>query len=104
MVVSDQASGQFVETPTAVGSCRQSLRRVFYLVDSLDVGGTETQAVELALRIGTMGYEVTLGCLRAKGPLREKLRGSPVAVVEFNPRGGIDSPRGIYQTLRLNWF
>jgi glycosyltransferase involved in cell wall biosynthesis len=104
MVVSDQASGQFVETPTAVGSRGRSLRRVFYLVDSLDVGGTETQAVELALRIGALGYEVTLGCLRAGGPLREKLQGSPVAVVEFHPRGGIDSPQGIYQTLRLSWF
>ena len=104
MVVSDQASGQFVETPTVVGSQRRSLRRAFYLVDSLDVGGTETQAVELALRIGTLGYEVTLGCLRAGGPLREKLQGSRVAVVEFHPQGGIDSPRGIYQMLRLGWF
>ena len=104
MVVSDQASGQFVETPTAVGSRRRSPRRVFYLVDSLDVGGTETQAVELALRIGAMGYEVTLGCLRARGPLRERLQGSPVAVVEFHPQGGIDSPQGVYQILRLSWF
>jgi len=104
MVVSDQASGQFVETPTVVGSRWRSLRRVFYLVDSLDVGGTETQAVELALRIGAMGYEVTLGCLRAGGPLREKLQGSPVSVVEFHPRGGIDSPQGLYQMLRLSWF
>jgi glycosyltransferase involved in cell wall biosynthesis len=104
MVVSDQASGQFVETPTVVGSQRRSLRRAFYLVDSLDVGGTETQAVELALRIGTLGYEVTLGCLRAGGPLRERLQGSPVAVVEFHPQGGIDSPQGVYQILRLSWF
>jgi glycosyltransferase involved in cell wall biosynthesis len=104
MVVSDRASGQFVETPTAVESRWRSLRRVFYLVDSLDVGGTETQAVELALRIGALGYEVTLGCLRTGGPLREKLQGSPVAVVEFHPQGGIDSPRGIYQMLRLSWF
>jgi glycosyltransferase involved in cell wall biosynthesis len=104
MVVSDQASGQFVETPTAVGSRRRSLRRIFYLVDSLDVGGTETQAVELALRIGAMGYEVTLGCLRTGGPLREKFQGSPVAVVEFHPQGGIDSPQGVYQILRLSWF
>ena len=27
------------------------MRKVFYLVDSLNVGGTETQAVELARRI-----------------------------------------------------
>jgi L-malate glycosyltransferase len=104
MVVSDQASGQFVETQVAAGGRRQSVRRLFYLLDSLDVGGTETQAVELALRIGTLGYDVTLGCLRAKGPLLERLQGSPVAVVEFHPQGGIDSPQGVYQILRLSWF
>ena len=103
MVVSDQASGQFVETPAAPVH-RRPLRRVFYLVDSLDGGGTETQAVELALRIGATGYEVTLGRLRAGGPLRERLQGSPVAVVEFHPQGGIDSPQGVYQILRLSWF
>jgi glycosyltransferase involved in cell wall biosynthesis len=104
MVVSDQPSGQIVETPVAVESGHRSARRVFYLVDSLDVGGTETQAVELALRIGAIGYEVTLGCLRSGGPLRERLRGSPVAVVEFHPQDGIDSPQGVYQMLRLSWF
>jgi glycosyltransferase involved in cell wall biosynthesis len=80
------------------------MRRVFYLVDSFNVGGTETQAVELALRIGSADYEVTLGSLRAEGPLLERLRGTPVVVREFHPRGGIDTPQGIYQMLRLSWF
>ena len=30
---------------------RRPRRKVFYLLDSLEVGGTETQAVELALRL-----------------------------------------------------
>jgi glycosyltransferase involved in cell wall biosynthesis len=79
-------------------------RKVFYLLDSLNVGGTETQAVELALRIPEAGYDVTLGCLRARGPLLERLQGSQVAVREFHPEGGIDSPAGFYQLLRLSWF
>jgi L-malate glycosyltransferase len=83
---------------------RRPLRKVFYLVDSLNIGGTETQAVELARRIPMAGYEVTLGCLRAQGPLWERLRGTEVAVREFHPRGGIDRPAGIYQLLRLSWF
>ena len=89
------------------GGSRLSLRprrKVFYLLDSLNVGGTETQAVELALRIPESGYEVTLGCLRARGPLLERLQGSQVAVREFHPEGGIDSPAGFYQLLRLSWF
>ena len=79
-------------------------RKVFYFVDSLEVGGTETQAVELALRMPTRSYEVTLGCLRVKGPLLEKLKGSAVAVREFHPKGGLDSPGGLYQTARLAAF
>jgi glycosyltransferase involved in cell wall biosynthesis len=79
-------------------------RKVFYLLDSLNVGGTETQAVELARRLDPAAYEVTLGCLRARGPLLEKLQGSPVSVAEFYPEGGLDSPRGIYQLLRLAAF
>jgi glycosyltransferase involved in cell wall biosynthesis len=46
-------------------------------------------------------YDVTLGCLRVKGPLLEKLKGSGVAIREFHPAGGLDSPRGLYQLARL---
>jgi glycosyltransferase involved in cell wall biosynthesis len=81
-----------------------AVRKVFFLVDSLNVGGTETQAVELALRMPDAGYEVTLGCLRAEGPLREKLVATPVRLMQFYPAGGIDSSGGIYQMLRLSWF
>ncbi len=76
-------------------------RKVFYLLDSLNVGGTETQAVELALRLPPSRYRITMGCLRAEGPLLEKLKGSAVRVQEFHPKGGLDSPSGIYQVLRL---
>jgi L-malate glycosyltransferase len=79
-------------------------RKIFYLVDSLDIGGTETQAVELALRMPVSEYEITLGCLRAQGPLIHRLRGSAVVVEEFHPKGGIDSPGGVYQLLRLAAF
>jgi glycosyltransferase involved in cell wall biosynthesis len=76
-------------------------RKVFYLIDSLNIGGTETQAVELALRMPVSEYEITLGCLTAKGPLLEKLQGSAVRVDEFHPKGGLDSPTGFYEMLRL---
>jgi glycosyltransferase involved in cell wall biosynthesis len=76
-------------------------RKVFYFLDSLNVGGTETQAVELALRMPVSEYEITLGCLTAKGPLLERLQGSAVRVEEFHPKGGLDSPKGFYEMLRL---
>jgi glycosyltransferase involved in cell wall biosynthesis len=78
-------------------------RRIFYFVDSLNVGGTEVQAVELAIRMAARGHRVTLGCLRAQGPLLERLEGSVVNVEEFYPRGGIDSAGGLYQLFRLIW-
>jgi glycosyltransferase involved in cell wall biosynthesis len=79
-------------------------RKVFYLVDSLNVGGTEVQAVELATRLNPERYDVTLGCLRARGPLLERLQGSSVSVREFYPKGGFDSAHGIYQMFRLAMF
>jgi L-malate glycosyltransferase len=79
-------------------------RKIFFLVDSLNIGGTETQAVELATRLDPQRYEVTLGCLRARGPLLEKLAGSSISVREFYPKGGFDSVHGIYQMLRLAIF
>jgi glycosyltransferase involved in cell wall biosynthesis len=106
VTANNTTSADRLAEPGAVGRRLSSHpgRKVFYLLDSLDVGGTETQAVELALRIPEAGYEVTLGCLRARGPLLERLQGSQVAVREFHPEGGIDSPAGLYQLLRLSWF
>ncbi len=100
-----------VENPGPAAQGRSSLassaaarRKVFFLLDSLNVGGTETQAVELATRLDAERYDVTLGCLRARGPLLEKLAGSAVSVREFYPKGGMDSVRGVYQMLRLAIF
>lgn len=70
-------------------------------MDSLQVGGTETQVVELALRLPRTTYEVTLGCLKKEGPLLERLNGSSVRVEEFYPKGGLDSVGGFYQLMRL---
>ena len=95
----DSDDGQQVST-----SGSGDRRRVFFLVDSLEIGGTETQAVELALRLDPARYEVTLGCLRMAGPLLAKLKGSTVSVMEWNAQGGVNSPRGIYQILCLARF
>ena len=79
-------------------------RKIFYLLDSLNVGGTETQAVELACRLSARGHCITLGCLQARGPLFERVNRFNVRVCEFRPKGGIDSPGGFYQLLRLTAF
>jgi glycosyltransferase involved in cell wall biosynthesis len=60
--------------------------------------------VELALRLDPAIYDVTLGCLKQEGPLLARLQGSTVKVLEFHPRGGFDSPGGIYQLARMQSF
>jgi len=105
-LLADSPASSRVQDGVATGavSRRFQRRKVFYLLDSLNIGGTEVQAVELATRLNPEQYEVTLGCLRARGPLLEKLRGSSVSVREFYPKGGFDSPHGFYQMFRLAFF
>jgi glycosyltransferase involved in cell wall biosynthesis len=79
-------------------------RKIFFLLDSFNVGGTETQAVELARRLDPAQYKVTLGYIKPEGPLVERLRETPVSLVQFRPKGGVDSPQGAYQILRLARF
>ena len=95
---------EFNQRPSQIGGPSDQRRRVFFLLDSLQIGGTETQAVELALRLDPAHYAVTLGCLQLVGPLLAKLEGSSVSVMEWKTRGGVNSPRGIFQILRLARF
>ena len=92
-------------TPAAgVRENQQFPRRVFFLLDSFMIGGTETQAVELARRLDPARHQVTLGCLRKEGPLLSRLEGSRVRVVEFSLGKGIDTPSGIAGMLRIARF
>ncbi|MBV9181330.1 MAG: glycosyltransferase [Acidobacteria bacterium] len=79
-------------------------RRVFFLLDSFMIGGTETQAVELARRLPALNYDVTIGCLQMEGPLLERLRSTPVRVVHIDLGGGVDSPSGMLALIRLARF
>lgn len=93
-----------VPAPSDQAPVRKIVRRVFHLIDSFNVGGTETQAVELARRLPATGYEVTVGCLKREGPLEDRLQGTGIAIREFRSRGGIDTPSGVRQLLRMSWF
>lgn len=101
MATAQQEKGEVTADLAAPEVAVPGKRKIFYLVDSLDIGGTETQAVELARRMDPEKYDVTLGCLRKQGPLLARLTGSAVNIVEFHPKGGIDSPRGLYQVARM---
>lgn len=78
--------------------------RVFYMMGSARLGGSESQVVEIARRLNSGRHRVTMGCLTADGPFIEVLRQAGIPVVEFPVSGGLLRPRGIYQLLRLAWF
>jgi glycosyltransferase involved in cell wall biosynthesis len=75
--------------------------RVFFLLDSFMIGGTETQAVELARRLDPARYRVTVGCLRQEGPLLQRLASTNLPIVHVDVGGGIDSLSGMFAVLRL---
>src|SRR5689334_275733 len=88
-----------LESPSANGGVR-----VLHLVDTLNVGGTETQMVQTALRLRSTSHHVTVGCLRAKGPLLEVLQQANIPVVEFPKKKTLLSANGAYQLMRLALF
>jgi glycosyltransferase involved in cell wall biosynthesis len=78
--------------------------RVFYLIDSLNAGGTEGQMASTALYLHRLGHEVTVGCLREEGPWLDLLDKAGIPVVEFPKRKTLLSANGVYQLLRMVVF
>src|SRR6266853_323311 len=77
---------------------------VVHVVDSLDIGGTETQMVQVARRLDPHFYHVTVACLRSGGPLTEALREKGIRIVEFPKHRTMVSFQAVYQLFRLAWF
>jgi glycosyltransferase involved in cell wall biosynthesis len=78
--------------------------RILMFIHSLDLGGSETQCVEVARQLKEEGHLVTVGCLRADGPLRTKLSESGVECVEFPVHGTLLRPNAVLQMLKLVAF
>ena len=77
---------------------------VLHLVETLEVGGTETQLLQTALRQHSRQQNVTVGCLRAEGPLLASLERAGIPVVEFRKGKKLLSLQGVTQCLRLAFF
>jgi glycosyltransferase involved in cell wall biosynthesis len=75
---------------------------IFYIVESLGLGGSETQAVEAAVHLTLRGHLLCFGFLRG-GPLCERLRSASIRAVEF-PVTDFKSPKAIKQLVRLTRF
>lgn len=73
-------------------------------IQTLELGGSETQCVEVARQLKEEGYDVTVGCLRAGGPLKTKLNEMGLECVEFPVPGSLLRPNTIWQMLKLVAF
>lgn len=78
--------------------------RILMFIHSLDLGGSETQCVEVARQLKEEGYRVTVGCLRADGPLKAKLSESGIECIEFPVRASLLRPNAVLQMLKLVAF
>jgi L-malate glycosyltransferase len=61
--------------------------KILFLIGTLDVGGTETQLVELAVRLDRRMFEPIVCCLSTGGPLAARLRSNGIAVHALGFRG-----------------
>jgi glycosyltransferase involved in cell wall biosynthesis len=77
--------------------------RILMFIQSLELGGSEKQCVEMACLLARNGFAVTVGCMRRTGPLRRKIAEVGLELVEF-PVGGLLRPRAVVQMLRLTRF
>jgi len=78
--------------------------RVLMFIQSLELGGSETQCVEVACQLAREGYSVTVGCLWTGGPLEKKLADAGVTCVVFPVPGTLLRPNAILQMLKLMAF
>jgi glycosyltransferase involved in cell wall biosynthesis len=57
--------------------------KILHFIDSLRIGGSESQTVEVAVRQAARGAGVTIGCLSLDGPLAQNLEARGVRSIEF---------------------
>ena len=77
--------------------------RVLMFIQSLELGGSEKQCVEMARLLARNGFAVTVGCMRRTGPLRRKIAEAALELVEF-PVGSLFRPNALVQMFRLARF
>ena len=78
--------------------------RIFYLGDSLNIGGTECQLAQVAIRLKRAGLQIEVGCITARGPLRKDLESWDIPIHEFSLPSGLSRPSGLLRMLKLARF
>ena len=89
---------------TSPNLSRREGTRVLMFIQSLELGGSETQCVEVACQLAREGYSVTVGCMKTGGPLEKKLAEAGVRCVVFPVPGTLLRPNAILQMFKLTAF
>jgi glycosyltransferase involved in cell wall biosynthesis len=80
------------------------VRRIVLVVESLQVGGTETQATRLAAELAARGHQVKLVATQGSGPLEAAVREAGVTVEVFHlQRGQRGGPLDVARSLLGLW-
>ncbi len=95
------ASDASESSPGTVARDAQAPIRSFHLVDSFNIGGTESQMVQLVTRLRRAGWPVAVGCLQARGPLLEVVMAGGISVTEFPMGGSFFRVSALRQMVRL---
>lgn len=77
--------------------------RILLFIQTLELGGSEKQCVEMARLLSRNGFDVTVGCMRRVGPMRRKLAEAGISLVEF-PVGSLLRAGALVQMARLALF
>jgi glycosyltransferase involved in cell wall biosynthesis len=79
-------------------------RRIVLVVESLQVGGTETQATRLAAELAARGHQVKLVATQGSGPLEAAVRAAGITVEVFDlQRGQRGGPLNVAHSLLGLW-
>jgi glycosyltransferase involved in cell wall biosynthesis len=74
---------------------------IFEFINTLDVGGSEGQLTEVAIRLAEHGHRVTVGCLKRQGFYVDVLGKAGIEVLEFSPGASLTSFGGMKALLAL---
>jgi glycosyltransferase involved in cell wall biosynthesis len=79
----------------------RTLMRIFAMINTFDVGGSEGQFVAVAPRLVSRGHQLTVGCVRKRGVYLENINACGIPVVEFSPGKSLMAPSGVAAVLQL---
>ncbi len=78
--------------------------KLLHVIDSLNMGGTEKQCVELVRRIDQEKFTVCLATFNKNGPLLDEITASGIPLKEFEISGGFYHPKSLIQIFKLASF